>query len=151
MIKEKRHELILKIISEKEVFGQKELLEELNNLGVSVTQATISRDINELKLVRTNGLTKKYRYQKAYVSTQVSPAHISLLKGIIDSVIFANNLIVIKTHAGSANTAGKIIDEFSFNNVLGTIAGDDTLLMVLQTKTDAEVITQKIKEIVSND
>ncbi len=151
MIKEKRHELILKIISEKEVFGQQELLEELNNLGVSVTQATISRDINELKLVRTNGLTKKYRYQKAYVATQVSPAHISLLKGIIDSVLFANNLIVIKTHAGSANTAGKIIDEFNFNNVLGTIAGDDTLLMVLQSKTDAEVITQKIKEIVSND
>ena len=150
MIKEKRHELILKIIAEKEVFGQQELLEELNNLGINVTQATISRDINELKLIRTNGLTKKYRYAKAYVTTQVSQKHISLLSEIIDSVVFANNLIVIKTHAGSANTVGKIIDEFNFNNVLGTIAGDDTLLMVLISKTDAEVITQKIKEIISN-
>ena len=150
MVKEKRHELILKIIAEKEVYGQQELLEELNALGVNVTQATISRDINDLKLIRTDGLTKKYRYAKAYVSTEVSPTHISLLKGIINSVVYSNNLIIIKTHAGSANTVGKIIDEFNFNNVLGTIAGDDTLLMVLVSKTDAEVITQKIKEIVSN-
>ena len=150
MTKTKRQDLILKLISEKEIFGQQELHDALCDLGVEVTQATISRDINELNLVKSTGITKKYRYSKAFAESNVSTQHLSLIKGIIVSIVSSNNLIVIKTHAGSANTVCKVIDEFNFNNVLGTIAGDDTIFMALNSKADAEVIAQKIKDLIKN-
>ncbi len=150
MTKSKRQALILKLISEKEIFGQQELQDALTEIGVEVTQATISRDINELNLIKTEGVSKKYRYVKAYVDAKVSDQHLSLLKSIVVSIIASNNLIVIKTHEGSANTVCRVIDEFNFNNVLGTIAGDDTIFMALNTKTDAEIIAQKIRELIKN-
>ena len=150
MTKTKRHELILKLISENEIYGQNELQSYLLESGVEVTQATISRDINELNLIKTEGLKKKYKYIKAYATVSFSAQHLAILKATVESVAFANNLIVIRTNPGSANTVAKIVDEFNFNNVLGSIAGDDTVLMVAVSNTDAEVITQKIREIIAN-
>ena len=147
MTKTKRHELILKLISENEIYGQNELQSYLLECGVEVTQATISRDINELNLIKTEGLKKKYKYIKAYATVTFSAQHLAILKATVESVLFANNLIVIRTNPGSANTVAKIVDEFNFNNVLGSIAGDDTVLIVTKSTADAEIVIKGLRSL----
>ena len=150
MTKKERLQIILNIINSEEISTQEELTEKLTERGYDISQSTISRDINELNLIKTEGLKKKYKYIKAYATATFSAQHLAILKATVESVAFANNLIVIRTNPGSANTVAKIVDEFNFNNVLGSIAGDDTVLMVAVSNTDAEVITQKIREIIAN-
>ena len=148
-MKPKRQEKILEIIATRNIETQEDLISALRSEGFNATQATASRDIRQLQLVKVldNGV---YKYVAPRAESEISGTYNYALFASILDIKYALNNVVIKTHAGSANTVGKIIDEFNFNNVLGTIAGDDTLLMVLVSKTDAEVITQKIKEIVSN-
>jgi len=150
MTKKDRHELILKLISEREIDGQQDLCDNLLALGVEVTQATISRDINELKLIKVEGITKKFRYARPFLQANVSSGSVAILQRLVVSVTTTSVLIVIKTLNGSANTVANIIDEASFINVLGTIAGDDTIFIALNSKQDAEIVSQKIKDLIKN-
>lgn len=150
MTKKDRHELILKLISEREIDGQQDLCDNLLALGVEVTQATISRDINELKLIKIEGITKKFRYARPFLQANVSSSSVAILQKLVVSVTTTSVIIVIKTLNGSANTVANIIDEASFINVLGTIAGDDTIFIALNSKQDAEIVSQKIKDLIKN-
>ena len=150
MTKKERHELILKLITEKEIDNQQDLSNALKKSGIEVTQATISRDINDLKLIKINGTAKKYRYSLPFSQAIISHESAEILSKLVISVVTTSNFIVIKTLDGSANTAANIIDDATFVNVLGTIAGDNTILIVLNTKQDAEVVCQKIKELIKN-
>ena len=146
MAKKDRLEKIKSLISEYEISTQEELTERLNSEGYEVSQATVSRDINKLNLVKAEGLQKKSKYvlggaEKSNVSDKI----IDLFKQITLSIASVNNLIVIKTLNGNGNSAGMAIDKMNFAEVLGTIAGDDTLLVVTKSDADANFIVKSLR------
>lgn len=148
MTKKERLRIISEVIEEEEVDNQKDLTDILRKKGYDVSQATISRDINELNLIKGAGTKKKFRYVKGGISIDnVSKKYIDLFKQVSVSVSSANNLIVVKTLSGNAGTAGMAIDEMHFSEILGTIAGDDTLLIITKSNTDADVLIKKLRNI----
>ena len=148
MIKKNRHSAILQLIEEQKIYTQEELTLALVNKGYDVSQSTISRDINELNLVKIDSNSEKSYYVRALsTGNQLSPERISLLKHITVSVEYANNLIVVKTLSGNAGSAGMIIDELNFPQVLGCVAGDDVVIIVAKSNDDAEVVSKSLKNI----
>ncbi len=146
MSKKNRLLAIEKLITEYEIDTQEELTSKLLEMGYNVSQSTVSRDINELNLIKVNGNLKKYKYVKTDSEiVELSSQIISLFKQVTLSVACANNLIVIKTLAGNASSAGMAFDEMRFSQVLGTVAGDDTLLVIAKTNADAEIILKKLR------
>ena len=149
MLRSARHAKILEIISRKEVETQEELCAELNNLNYVVTQATIPRDIRDLHLFKVAGIEKKYRY--AYINdgeNEISPKMKSLFRDCVLSVKAAQNLVVIKTLAGNGSNAGAVVDKLNHNEIVGSVAGDDTLLIVCETNEDATAVVNKINEFI---
>ena len=148
MIKKLRHKAIISLIESVDVSTQEELTEKLIEQGFVVSQATISRDIKDLNLVKVEGANKKTKYVKVDLAqNKLSPQRISLFKQITLSIESANNLIVLKTISGNASAAGMAVDEINFPQVLGTVAGDDTLLIITKTSTDAEIVVKGLKSL----
>jgi transcriptional regulator of arginine metabolism len=146
MSKKNRLEKIKELISEYEISTQEELTDLLNKDGFNVSQATVSRDINQLNLVKGEGVSRKSKYILGATSASFVPDKIiDLFKQVTSSIAHVNNLIVIKTLNGNANTAGMAIDKMNFPEVLGTIAGDDTLLMVTKSEADAKFIVKSLR------
>lgn len=146
MSKKQRLIDIENLITKYEISTQEELTAKLNELGYIVSQATLSRDINDLNLIKVEGVSKKFKYAKSESATsKISPQFINLFKQVVLSMDYANNLIVIKTLAGNANAAGMAIDEMHIPEILGTVAGDDTLLVIAKTNADAEMIIKSLK------
>ena len=149
MIKKTRRDVILELISNNDISTQEELTEQLQNNGFNVSQATVSRDIKELNLVKVEGLNKKYRYSKIDITNQnISPQIINLFKQIVVSIESANNIIVVKTLSGNASAAGMAIDQIHFSQVLGTVAGDDTILLVIKEGYNHKEVHQQLSAIV---
>ena len=147
MLRSARHAKILELISHKEIETQEELCAELNKLNHVVTQATVSRDIRDLHLFKVAGVEKKYRY--AYISGgghQVSNKMKSLFRDCIISMKAAQNLVVIKTLAGNGASAGSVVDKLNYSEIVGSVAGDDTLLVVCTDVEAAQAIVSKITE-----
>ncbi len=143
---EKRRNKIRQIIRDMEVNTQSELAKLLTLEGFSVTQATVSRDIKELGLIKEKGKVLKYKYAEPIsYSINVSLEKVStLLKAYILSIKSSGNLIVIKTLEGHASACGMAIDKLSLNGVLGSVAGDDTLLIVV----DENVLAKDVENII---
>ena len=145
-----RQQKILEIIATKEIDTQEELVEQLANNGYNVTQATVSRDIKELGLIKVaSSNEKKYKY--AYVETkehQVSSKYVNLFKEAVVDMKSAGNMIVIKTITGSANSACAFIDKLGLSSILGSIAGDDTIIMVIDNPKDADGVIDVLKSYV---
>jgi transcriptional regulator of arginine metabolism len=142
-----RQATILDIISKKDIETQEELCAELNKLNFNVTQATISRDIKDLKLYKVAGTTKKYKY--AYIEGDgdaVNNKMRNLFRECVQSINWANNIIVIKTMRGNGSTAGTFVDSLQFTEIIGSVAGDDTLLIVVDSNEDTPVIVEKLRE-----
>lgn len=147
MTKKDRQNIILEIIGECEVDTQEELTAKLNDRGIDVTQATVSRDINELNLIKIAGKIKKYKYARIDIkNAALSEKNINLFREIVVSITCANNLIVVKTLSGNASAAGMVVDKINIPQVLGSIAGDDTLLIVTKSNLDAEIMLKRLKE-----
>lgn len=147
MVKNTRHEEIIKLISEKEVRTQEELTFLLIKKGYDVSQSTVSRDIKELNLIKIE-CENGYKYTKAEIDeNKISPQIINLFKQITLSTDIANNLIVIKTLSGNASAAGMAIDEMRLPQVIGTVAGDDTVLIITKSNADAEIILKSLRTI----
>ena len=146
MLRTARHAKILEIISQKEVETQEELCAELNAMNYVVTQATISRDIRDLHLFKVAGTEKKYRY--SYINedeSEVSPKMRNLFRDCVVGVDYAQNLVVIKTLTGNGANAGIVIDKLNYDEVIGSVAGDDTLLVVCKDTDAAKGVAEKIK------
>lgn len=149
MLRSTRHAKILEIISHKEIETQEELCEELNQMNHSVTQATISRDIRDLHLFKVAGVEKKYRY--AYINdgeSDISPKLRSLFRDCVLSVKAAQNLVVVKTLSGNGANAGAVVDKLEHEEIIGSVAGDDTLLIVCADNAAAETVVEKICEFI---
>lgn len=142
-----RQAKILEIISEKEIETQEELCRELNNKNILATQATISRDIKELRLIKIAGNVKKYRY--IYLGrgeTGLSIKMRNLFKESVISIRNANNIIVVKTLSGNGSNAGMVIDKLGFPELLGSVAGDDTLIIVCDSTESAVKTIEKLND-----
>lgn len=149
MLRSARHAKILEIISHKEIETQEELCEELNRMNHSVTQATISRDIRDLHLFKVAGIEKKYRY--TYINEgegEISPKLRSLFRDCVISVQAAQNMVVVKTLSGNGANAGAVVDKLEHEEIIGSVAGDDTLLIVCADNTAAETVVKKIEEFI---
>ena len=148
MTKNSRRQVIIELIKTFDISTQEELTEKLTERGFSVSQATISRDIKELNLIKVEGENKKSKYAIVEdFNKKLSPQLISLFKQITLSIESANNLIVLKTISGNASAAGMAIDEIKLPQVLGTVAGDDTLLIVTKTNQDANIVAGKLQDL----
>ena len=147
MLRTARHAKILELISRKEIETQEELCAELNALNLVVTQATISRDKRDLHLFKVAGIEKKYRY--AYINdgeSEVSPKMKSLFRDCVVAVKSAKNLVVVKTLTGNGANAGAVVDKLNYEGIVGSVAGDDTLLIVCDTDERAEAVVAKIND-----
>ncbi len=142
-----RQHKILELISTMEIDTQEELCAELNKLNFNVTQATISRDIKELKLYKISGMTKKYKYACLESDDDsVRGKMKTLFRECVQTITSANNLIVIKTMRGNGSTAGLLVDSLQLKEILGSIAGDDTLLIVVDNNENTHIVAQKLRE-----
>lgn len=141
-MKSKRHAMILKLIASENVETQEELARLLSAQGFDVTQATVSRDIKELRLIKV--LTGEGRYKYATVEraeSDMQERFINLFSNCVISVTSAGNLIVLKTMAGSASVAAEAIDSLKWSEIAGSIAGDNTIFVaVREGKNIADVI-----------
>ena len=145
MLRSARHAKILEIISHMEIETQEELCQELNARNLVVTQATISRDIRDLHLFKVAGVEKKYRY--AYIrdgESEISPKMRGLFRDCVISVKAAKNLVVVKTMAGNGANAGAVVDKLDYAGIVGSVAGDDTLLIVCETDELAQNVVEKL-------
>ena len=142
-MKNKRQKKILEIITAKDIETQEELQLLLAEEGFTAAQPTVSRDIQELRLVKAVNDEGKYRY----IQSGNSDARLSnLLLQTIISVDYAINMVVIKCHTGMAQAACAMIDSMDYPQVLGTIAGDDTIFILLRNEENARQFMQKIKK-----
>lgn len=147
MARSSRQSKILEIIQSKEIETQDDLVKELRSLNYDITQATISRDIKELGLIKIMSDSKKYKY--AYVDNsdqQVSGKFMGIYKESIISIKTAQNLVVVKTLKGVSNAISLFVDKLSFKNVLGTTYGDETVMIICPTNSDAIDVCEKLEE-----
>ena len=149
MQRAKRQQKILEIIANKEIDTQEELCDEINKSNFRVTQATISRDVKELKLYKVAGVQKKYRYASLDVDDGVNNRMTSLYKGCVLSINSANNLILVKTMRGNGSTVGVFVDSLKINEIIGSVAGDDTLLIVVDSNEHTPVVVTLLQEYLS--
>ena len=147
-MKNQRQEQLLQIIAEETVETQEQLLERLQERGIRSTQATISRDIKELHLIKEPVGQGRYRYAVSAHRTKLNFAdrlRTIFREGVL-SVDYAQNLVVIKTMPGLANGAAAAIDKLNIPEMLGTLAGDDTCFVVLKDTQSAASLCAEIRE-----
>jgi len=145
MDKKARHKAILKVISENEVETQNELRLLLKKRGISVGQATLSRDIHELSLVKRVNENDVSCYYSGISSANVG--YNSIFAQSVLSMDYARNIVVLKCRAGLANAVGAVIDEREFPTVMGTIAGDDTVFILTRTENHAVQLITDLKRL----
>ena len=149
-MKTKRQEKIVEIVSQNEIGTQEELIDALRAAGCNVTQATVSRDIRDLKLVKIPTGHGEYKYllpKQNESSSSVRFFNNALAESIV-SVDYACNNVVIKTYPGLANAVATGIDALQVNDILGCVAGDDTIIMVLRNETSARDISERIRHLI---
>ncbi len=147
-MKEKRQSKILSLIETFNIETQEELVDNLEKSGFSVTQATISRDIRELKLIKIAISVDKQKYiALANNSTQISDKIIKVFKAGFISADIAQSIVVVKTLPGMGNAIATAIDAFNFSEIVGTIAGDDTIFCAIKDMELTHTLIQKFNEI----
>lgn len=145
-MKSRRHRKILEIIQEKQIATQEELANELKTAGFNVTQATVSRDIKELALIKVSYDGEQYRYAEPSEDAKVSDSRLRfMLREFVINFDSSENMLVIRTPPGNANAVASAIDKAQWHGVLGTIAGDDTILMIIKHREDVARIIEKIQ------
>ena len=144
-MKNARQSKILELIDLYEIGTQEMLINKLAECGFDVTQTTISRDIRQLNLVKgpTGRGTYKYVAQGTRAES-TAPGHTSVLTEAVVSVESAQNIVVIKTHSGMANAIAVCVDSFHLSGIVGSVAGDDTVLLVVKTSERALVVEKEL-------
>ncbi len=150
-MKNARQTAILSIIESQDIETQEELAAALKAMGISSTQATISRDIKELRLLKVLSSNGGYKYATAEKAEHgLSDRFVRIFVDSVLSISYANNIIVIKTLSGSANAAAEAIDSMRWPEILGTMAGDNTILVITSKNEEAPVIVDALKEIIGH-
>ena len=150
-MKSKRHSKILEIINNIDIETQEELAEELKSAGFEVTQATVSRDIKTLRLIKIQGSDGKYRY--SIINQNKNDMLEKLSSILINTVISVENIdkiVVVKTISGSASAAAEAIDRLELGEIAGTIAGDNTIFILVRTLEKAQELVERISKMLNN-
>lgn len=143
-----RHEKIMELISQYDIDTQEELAARLNDAGFKVTQATVSRDIRALKLTKVTGKEGKSKYAILNdVHHTADDKYMRVLKDALLGMDVGQNIIVVKTVSGMAMAVGAALDALKWEEILGCIAGDDTVMCVTRTSEQAQEVVDKIHAI----
>lgn len=149
-MKKIRHEKIVELIENNVVETQEELAERLKAAGHAVTQATVSRDIRELKLTKVSAEDGRQKYiVLKQEDSQLGDKYIRVLKDGYASMAQAQNILVVKTVSGMAMAVAAAIDAMHFYEIVGSIAGDDTIMIAVKTVEDTLVLMDKIQEMLN--
>ena len=146
-MKGKRQEAILELVKKYEIETQEELAEKLGMAGFTVTQATISRDIRELKLTKIQRGAKQVYAALTENKYSNSNKYIDILKHSFISMDMAQNILVIKTASGTAMALATALDSLHWDEIVGTIAGDDTVMCAIRTVEDTKKLMKRLEEI----
>lgn len=149
-MKLKRHTKILEIINKNDIETQEELIDALKRDGFEVTQATVSRDIKNLKLIKTQGINGKYRYQAPREEGNLAGNKMnSVLSNLIVSVENVDKMVIVKTVSAGAAPVAEAIDGLEFNQIAGTIAGENTIFIIVRTLSAAEELIVSLRKFIS--
>lgn len=145
-MKTRRHMKIQELIVKEIIHTQEDLARKLLEAGFVVTQATVSRDIKELGLIKVPGTDDEYHYS---IPVEQHPSNIQerlkrMLREIVVSVDDSENLVLIRTIPGNAHALASILDNSNWPEVIGTVAGDDTILLVVKPKEAADTVCERI-------
>lgn len=147
-MKKNRHQKMKELVEQYEIETQEELAEKLKEAGFQVTQATVSRDIRELKLTKVPTGTGKQKYAILLHSDHyLSDKYIRVLKDGFVSMDIAQNILVVKTVSGMAMAVAAAIDAMKLKEIVGSIAGDDTIMMALRSEKDALHTMENIRNV----
>lgn len=147
-MKKNRQAIIAKLIEENVISTQEELLQMLLDLGVNVTQATVSRDIKEMHIVKHPAPTGEYKYCLPSLATEEnSGKYMSILIGSAISTDIAMNTVVLRCHAGTAQAACAALDSMALQGVAGTLAGDDTIFVLCYSEEAAGKVKRKLESV----
>lgn len=150
-MKSKRHVKILELIRKYEIETQEELCEKLNWEGYPVTQATVSRDIRELKLTKISTDQGKQKYTSlTEKSGDMEDKFIRIFKDGFVSMDMAQNILVIKTVSGMAMALAAALDAMNFHEIVGSIAGDDTIMCAVRTTQDTERLMKQLRKLMNS-
>lgn len=147
-MKSQRHARILELVSKYEIETQEEMMSRLQSEGFKVTQATVSRDLKELKLTKT--LTARGTYRYSVSNSRRHGGSGKLNNAMVDSITqvdYSLNTVVIKTYPGLAQAVASAVDALNMHSILGSVAGDDTIIVVTRSENDAREINEKITEL----
>jgi transcriptional regulator of arginine metabolism len=145
-----RQNKIIELISAYEIDTQEKLADLLEKAGYEVTQATVSRDIKELRLVKTPASSGKYKYTVAEAGAEHSAdRYVKIFKDTVRSAKHSGNMIVVKTLTGCANAACEAIDSLDFPHILGSIAGDSTIFIIVDDAAQAPDLAARFAELIS--
>ena len=151
-MKNARQTAILSIIERNDIETQEELANRLRERGYKVTQATVSRDIKELRLIKISGRRNTYCYARPGRHEAITNDRmIRLLTDSTVDIDFAGQMVVVKTLSGSANVAAEAIDNMNWKEVLGTIAGDNTIFVAVRSENDAAEIAARIRKLTGKE
>ena len=143
-----RQNKIIELITEYEIDTQEKLAELLEKAGFEVTQATVSRAIKELRLVKSLGASGKYQYCLPESGAERNiERYLSIFRNTVRSAKSSGNMIVVKTLTGCANAACEAIDSLGFDHILGSIAGDNTIFIVVEDEEHAQSLTAHFEEL----
>lgn len=146
-MKAKRQEAILELVKKYEIETQEELAEKLNHSGFTVTQATISRDIRELKLTKIQQGSKQIYAVLKENKYAGSNKYIDILRHSFVAVDMAQNILVIKTASGTAMAVATALDSLHWDEIVGSIAGDDTVMCAIRTVEDTKKLVKRLEDI----
>ena len=154
-MKQERHSKVIELINKYDIETQEDLAEKLSECGIPSTQATISRDIKQLKIVKVQTANGRYKYAPSGFDGEIKDKkdkndakfH-NILKETVVKVDTAQNLVVVKTYSGMAQAAAEVIDTLELSEIVGTIAGDNTIFMACATEENAGVVAAKLRKII---
>jgi transcriptional regulator of arginine metabolism len=152
MGKKNRHFHILKIIESIHIGSQAQLLEELNKEGLDISQSTLSKDLKEMGVIKVRSKEGRFRFLQTK-EREIFHVGVMLKKELADFMtdsIAINNLVVLKTVSGNASGTAKCLDDIGWPEIVGSVAGDDTVVVIAKTSEDAQNIIKKLQDILES-
>lgn len=147
-MKTKRHSKIVELINSYDIETQEELAQRLEENGFAVTQATVSRDIRDLKLSKVVMANGKQKYSLMPKQDGISEKYVRILGEAFVSMDMAQNILVVKTVSGMAMAAAAALDSMQMSEIVGCIAGDDTIMAAIRSVEDTVVVMERIRKLV---
>lgn len=144
-MKNKRQRRILEIVTSEDISTQKELADRLRSEGFEITQATISRDIKELQLIKVSTGGDRYKYGRPQDSIPGDSKLRLIFREFVLSYEYSENIIIVNTAPGNANTVAYVIDRLNWQQVIGTLAGDDTIMLIVKPKEAVPEVIELIE------